>query len=261
MGLLKWVGVGLAAKGIQVANKAVDEWHESSNHKKNSGKKSVSSEKVVIIEKQIQTKTSDPDTPLKCPACGALLKSDSGRAIAFCPYCGAEIKQEKSDLDKILEHERFKKEHEEKVRQQKVKESDQSDKRIFIGLGAAAVAIVLLIMFTVVLPHRIRAGKMESLSKEIQQDILADRLDEAWVKTTQLRLDDGYSSDENKKWNDIRKDLQRMIIEKRGNHQENCSHEWYLTGDERDTGALLWKTHQREYICSQCGLIEWRDEK
>ena len=155
---------------------------------------------------------------MKCPDCGASIIQDNEKAILYCPYCGANIPQQKDALDKILDYRRFSKEHKEQVRQQRVKEENADTKKTLIVIACVAVIFALVIIFAVGRPHYARVQELEKLVQEIEADIIAGNYDAAELKANRLRLDDDYSSDQTKKWNDEREYLLKLIQEKRSSH-------------------------------------------
>ena len=68
---------------------------------------------------------------VKCQNCSANLETDSENHLKFCPYCGTEIQIDETAFD----HEKFVLKHEEEVRQQKVKEKAEEDRKALIYIG------------------------------------------------------------------------------------------------------------------------------
>lgn len=144
---------------------------------------------------------------MKCTNCGASIEDDNGR-LNFCPYCGSALpKQEDPN-----EFTKFVIQHDEKVRQKKVKESNQG----LLGLLAMVVVLALIYVFAFTIPHNRQVAELEALVIEIQNDIIEGRLDEAEVKTTRIRLDSYDSGSERRKWDNQRKELEKLIKQKRG---------------------------------------------
>ena len=149
---------------------------------------------------------------LNCPNCGAILKQDSDHRYLFCPFCGVEIPKEENEM---IEFSKYVLKHEEEVRQRKVAEKAQEDRsshRLLIGL----IIGLLLIFGFVSGRHYYQVHQLNQLVIEIQEDIVAGRYDEASVKVTRVRLNDGFSGEETYKWNEQRKELEKLIKQKRG---------------------------------------------
>jgi len=152
---------------------------------------------------------------MKCPNCGGSIIQDNENEFHFCPYCGSIIPQQKSSLDKVLDFGRFSKEHKEKVRQQKVKEENENSRSVGIILLVVFAVFALVIIFAVGRPHYARVRELEALVQEIEADILAGNYDAAELKANRIRLEDGYSSEQDQKWDDERAYLLKLIQEKR----------------------------------------------
>lgn len=147
---------------------------------------------------------------VKCPNCNATLMMDSEKRVQFCPFCGAEYPKEET----IYDYSRSVLKHNEEVRQQVVKEEGKRNKHFWIGYLLFALVFAAAIYFGVVAPHNSRVAKLEAIAQEIRQDIIDGNLDAALVKTSQLRLDDDFSGDENRKWDRQREELQALIKQK-----------------------------------------------
>ena len=150
----------------------------------------------------------------KCTNCGAMLELNSENRIYFCPFCGVKIPIEQDHDDKMIDYSKFVLKHEEEVRRQKVKEKEKNDKPFMI-LGVIALIGVLAFFAVIYGGHYLRVYQLEQLVAEIQEDIVAGRLDEASVKVTRVRLNDDYSSKETYEWNQQREALEKLIREKR----------------------------------------------
>ena len=146
----------------------------------------------------------------KCPNCNATLMMDSEKRLQFCPFCGTEYPKEET----IYDYSRSVLKHNEEVRQRVAKEESRKSRYGVIGLILVMLVLATAIYFGVVAPHSSRVAKLETLAQEIRQDIIDGNLDAALVKTSQLRLDDDVSSDENRKWDRQREELQALIKQK-----------------------------------------------
>lgn len=151
----------------------------------------------------------------KCTNCGAMLELNSENKIYFCPFCGAKIPIEQDHDDKMIDYSKFVLQHKEEVRKQKAKEKEKEN-RLFRIIGTL-IAIGMLAFFGVIYGgHFIRVYQLEQLVTEIQTDIVEGRLDEAAIKVTRVRLNDGYSGREDYKWDQQREALEKLIKQKRG---------------------------------------------
>ena len=238
---------------------------------------------------------------LRCPSCGTTIQPNDGHQFFTCPSCGSilerdydvfrivqeiryvhETKRTKETKHvNITKHiQETKQTHEirnvqetrhineaEVIKQQvelekeKNKGKEEKNNKWIIAICIAIMIVPVFYIGSRVITHNSKMKELEKLSIEIQQDILDNHFDEAYTKTVRLRLDDDYSSHDTKQWEEHRKELQKLIKEKQKESQKTCSHEWIQTGNERDSGILFWKAHQKEYKCSKCGMIDWKDDK
>ena len=160
---------------------------------------------------------------MQCPSCGASITQDNERAVLFCPYCGASIPQEKSDLDKILEHDKYTKELEEKVRQRKEyekrtaqKEEERSRNRLVIVLICIFVLLLGILSYSSNAPQR----KLENQVKKVQQLIAQGEYDKALIEAQSIRKDkSGLFDSEPAFWDQQRNDLIKLIEEKKNEGQ------------------------------------------
>ncbi len=129
---------------------------------------------------------------LKCPACGGTVMLDSDRDVLFCPYCGAKMPQKQDALDKIMKHVEKKQHFEEEVRQKKIHENIEAEKRQRKSSAKGILlAVVALIAISVVMFFGIRGennseAELKALVTEIQADFEAGNYDVALFKTEQL---------------------------------------------------------------------------
>lgn len=148
---------------------------------------------------------------IKCTSCGATLRLSGKDKIQFCPYCGAAF--ELASQETIENQTNIKNQINVRISRvtNKKGENDNSDKWM------VAFLIVLLLIFTIfaILPHVSKNRQLEALAAEIRTDIIEGRYDEALVKTTNLRLEDGFSSDDTRRWDRERNELINMIKEKK----------------------------------------------
>lgn len=129
---------------------------------------------------------------MKCPSCGGAVMLDSDKAIMFCPYCGAKMPQKQDALDKILKHAENKQQFEEEVRQRKVREGIEAEKRqkkssakglLIVALALIAIGVVI---FFGIRGENNSEAELKALVTEIQADLEAGNYDVALFKTEQL---------------------------------------------------------------------------
>lgn len=190
-----------------------------------------------------ETKTTTAEQPtaektvniksLKCPACGADLDPTGRIDVMYCEYCGTKILLDgqdadtlkaKVDVEKVNAKKHLISEINETVRRKHVIDAEQAEKErkdswktLLPALGLLLICLVFVFSST---------GKSEKKSQqqvsvleqtvvEIQQDIDAGRYDEALIKANGLYYTANYSSDEEKRWNNQRESLIKLIEEKK----------------------------------------------
>ena len=131
------------------------------------------------------------------------MQFESDRKIISCPYCGAIVKEPETALDL----EKFR----EKTRRQNEARDNKKDIIIVIILGVIAVTIFLLAYVHEIGPHYQRMHQLDAIIEEIYDDIANNDYDSAAIKVTKIRLSDGYSDDDEARYENIRKDLEELI--------------------------------------------------
>lgn len=189
---------------------------------------------------------------MRCPNCKATLDVQNGIDTFFCTYCGTPLMldgQSKSALKaKVrimeMEHEeriqdrRF--EHEERTQRNKYNneaarwsrkhKSDRFDlKKKVVLIIAPFVALMLyfIIMFSWIdrpsdgeKKHNAVIEELKELDKEIEEDILHERYDDALVKANRLRAD-GYSTRDKDIWDEKRETYISIIKDRQKDSKPN----------------------------------------
>lgn len=162
---------------------------------------------------------------LKCPACGGTVMIDNDKAIMFCPYCGAKMPQQQDALDKILKHAENKQQFEEEVRQRKVRESIEAEKRqkksSAKGLLIVLIALIALGVVTYfgIQGENSSENELKALVTEIQADLEAGNYDVALFKTEQLHWPHGDTVGI-ERWDNQRESLVKVIKEAKENAEK-----------------------------------------
>lgn len=159
----------------------------------------------------------------KCPECGATVDIKDGISAFRCSHCGCYLDYDTKNSilikarvrAKEIEHEteRIKLANEDKLSEREFKQKD------FVT-SVKAIMLVIAFMLLVGLAGALSLGgshtshvrKMERLVTEIQKDIDDQKYDEAFVKTQSIR-GDGYSNEDDQRWKDTRKALEKQIKE------------------------------------------------
>lgn len=146
----------------------------------------------------------------KCENCGGNLKTDSEHRMQFCPYCGAAVKIPETAFD----HEKFVLEHQEKVRQQKVKEDR---KGTFIIIGVLALVFIMLIIYNTISDNEQKAkyANADQQIAKVQELISTGEYDQALIEAESIRVSkEGLLDWDYNKYESARKDLIKLIKEK-----------------------------------------------
>lgn len=172
---------------------------------------------------------------LMCPSCSSVLDCENGIDTLYCKYCGHKILLDgQSDAAyaakvriKEMEHEEKVQaksfEHEEVLREKniehekyKIKEEKKSDKRTFL-MFACFLAVLFMILGIMSFNENRAEKKLEkelqTIVDEIMIDIENEDFAEAYIKANSLYWDTELSSDGEKKWNSIRKEIIKQIEE------------------------------------------------
>lgn len=146
-----------------------------------------------------------------CTSCGALLELDNKNGdILFCPHCGKKTIISNEDI----RFEKFKMRFNEEVREKKVAEDEKDNKRLWKHL-LILLLIASIYPLKMTIQHSKEINRLNTLVIEIREDIVNERYEEAQAKIASVRLMDNYSSEESKKWEETRKDLEKLLKEKR----------------------------------------------
>ena len=163
---------------------------------------------------------------LECPKCHATLENDNENlGTFFCKYCGQKIVVEEMQdaalkvkvREMELEHEEKKMEFEQKKQnieyQQKTETEKRNNKGIWIIL-ASLVVIEAVLMFSLGgsgRKHDKLVKQLRQTEQEVQVAIQEGNYDYAMIKVNELRLDDNYSDEQTKAWDEKREDYIELI--------------------------------------------------
>lgn len=167
---------------------------------------------------------------LECPNCHASLENDSEEmGVFYCKYCGQKIVvaelQDAAYKVKVremeLEHDEKRMEFEQRKqnmvfaqeKERKAIQEKNDNKNVFMGLGIMFGSLLLgvLIMTGMTIPHKLRVHELKKVEAEVQSAIQAGDYDLALIKVNQLRLDDGYSTEQTESWDEKREDYIKLI--------------------------------------------------
>lgn len=146
---------------------------------------------------------------LKCENCGAMMEQDEKKPLLYCPYCGNAIIRPETEIDL----KKYKLEHKEAVRQRKVAENKEADRKRHISIWLCILVLAALAA-SITVPHWLDNYKLNNLVAQIQEDIRNDRFNEAELKVTTL-VPARYGDDNDAYWKQIREDLEEQIKERR----------------------------------------------
>lgn len=164
---------------------------------------------------------------LKCPRCGAMLKSENDLDVFYCQYCGSKIildeqpdnlvnakakikmsqQRQKTERHKID----AKYENEQKNNEFKFKKEKYKDKSLLISLFVFMLFIALmLIMISIEVETPDR--QLNKLIENTQNYIQSGDYDSARLETNKIHYDGlFYEFSHHKKWNSARKELLKQI--------------------------------------------------
>ena len=170
---------------------------------------------------------------LECPKCHATLENDNENlGTFFCKYCGQKIVVEELQdaamkvkvREMELEHEEKKMAFEQQNRniiyaQEKEKSAIDEKRRLIVFVVSIAVCFAMMLpgLFYLGNSRKKHEKKVEELQKievEVQSAIQQKDYDLALLKVNQLRLDDHYSDEQTKAWDEKREEYIRLIESK-----------------------------------------------
>ncbi|MCR4813934.1 MAG: hypothetical protein K5879_03815 [Lachnospiraceae bacterium] len=166
---------------------------------------------------------------LECPKCHATLENDNeSLGTFFCKYCGQKIVVEELQDAAVkvkvremeIEHEEKKMEYEQRKQnitfaQEKEKENRNS-KKLLIGIAAyiAIMALAFVALGSLGGDHKKLVKQLRKTEIEVQEAIRDGDYDYAMIKVNELRLDDNYSDEQTKAWDEKREDYIELIKSK-----------------------------------------------
>lgn len=92
-----------------------------------------------------------------------------------------------------------------------IKAKRNKKKMIIAGIGLAVCAVIAAIYFGLVRPHQNKEKELEIIAQEVREAIEKGDYDAALVKANRLHMDDNYSSDSTKRWNEEREGYLAII--------------------------------------------------
>jgi len=166
---------------------------------------------------------------LECPKCHATLENDNENlGTFFCKYCGqkivveelqdAAIKAKVREMELEQEEKKMALEHKQQnfVYQQEKDKDKQQWKKMLIGVGIFAA--VMVVYFTAISSigseHKKLVKQLRKTEIEVQEAIREGDYDYAMIKVNELRLDDNYSEEQTKQWDEKREDYIALIKSK-----------------------------------------------
>lgn len=179
---------------------------------------------------------------LRCPNCGGDLTVEDGIDTFFCKYCGYKIVLEgQSDaaynaktrikgmeynermVDKQYAHERYKFEEISKREHMKIKES-----MVITIICIVGIFVMFGIMGIFFGSKKLQSVQQEKelrcLVEEVEECIENGDFDRAYVKAQSIKYTEGWSSEIEEKWDDIRKEVINQIIEAEKKATGSSSH-------------------------------------
>lgn len=150
---------------------------------------------------------------MKCENCGANMRAD--RRTKFCPYCGATIRQP----DTVVDLEEVRANHAENMRvleyQRKEKE-DKNSNKLILGIFAGVILLLAIGFAIAFIPKANENNSLQKQVEKVQQLIVSGDYDAALVEAQTIRVEKrGLFDDHYSKWENQRKDLIRLIEQKK----------------------------------------------
>ena len=189
-----------------------------------------------------------------CPNCGTPIDLDIDHLAQFCSSCGSKIVLDVETIQQLLiakeETKRAQMDADKQVKlaqmhsEEKAKQWERQEKsntRSFLRnnaakiIAASGILLVIIISFIALAvssystdhmwdddeaAHEELVEELEDLEDEIEEAIEDGDYDHALILANKLRMDDGWSSEETKSWNEKREEYIRIIKERqaRGNN-------------------------------------------
>lgn len=172
---------------------------------------------------------------LECPKCHASLENDNENlGTFFCKYCGQKIVVEEIQDAAVkvkvremeLGHEEKKMEYEQRKQrltfeQEKDKEKNESKRRfIAIGISIALFALSFIMLGSLGSGHKRLVKQLRKTEIEVQEAIRDGDYDYAMIKVNELRLDDNYSEEQTRQWDEKREDYIALIKSKQAEQKK-----------------------------------------
>ncbi len=172
-------------------------------------------------------------TKLECPNCHAALDNDYENAgTFFCKYCGQKmIVEEIQNAEYDLKARKMEMDHEVVLKkleqaQRELEKQEEMEKERFkhkknMGLIIFCMACLVLLFILTMMPtsfgrdHDKKVRQLEKVEIEVQEAIQNKDYDLALIKVNQLRLDDGFSTEQTEAWDAKREDYINTINELR----------------------------------------------
>lgn len=183
---------------------------------------------------------------VNCPNCGKPINLDVDNLGQFCSSCGSKIVLDVETIQQLL----IAKEETKRVqmnadRQMKLAQMQSEDeakkwerqeksrsKSFMRNYGAPLIVVGVCILLFIALfvwfdhstdhmfdddiaQHESIVEKLEDIEEELEEAIEAGDYDHAMILANKLRMDDGWSSEETKSWNEKREEYIRIINERK----------------------------------------------
>lgn len=164
-------------------------------------------------------------TRIECPCCGGKLECEDGLDTFFCKYCGSQLMLEGQSASIVNAKVKIKKlEHEERMADKQFAQdrymAEREDKKEKSSNKIALLLLLLPIIASFLYfsgsanDHKRTVNNLNTLYEEAESYIIAGDYDNALLTANQIILDDHYSTEEEKAWDEKRKNLIKMIKEK-----------------------------------------------
>lgn len=166
---------------------------------------------------------------LECPKCHAVLENDNENlGIFYCKYCGqkivveeiqdAAIKAKVREMELKSEEKKMELEHKQQnfTYEQEKDRDKRKWKTFFLGFGAYILIMILVFVFIGGMDseHDKLVKQLRKTEAEVQEAIREGDYDYAMIKVNELRLDDNYSEEQTKQWDEKREDYIALIKSK-----------------------------------------------
>lgn len=183
---------------------------------------------------------------VNCPNCGKPINLDVDNLGQFCSSCGSKIVLDVETIQQLLiakeETKRVQMNADRQVKLAQMQSEDEANKWVrqeksrsksfMRNYGVPLIATGVIILIAVIgfavlmhstdhmfdedeIAHESIVEKLEDIEEKLEEAIEEGDYDRAIILANKLRMDDGWSSEETKSWNEKREEYIRIINERK----------------------------------------------